>query len=165
MFDPDSARTQRPRQHFARNHEVNSGSSSEAGLKPSGPVEMISQAIAPDGGYQFHTAQCQANITMFDIESMPDLLKPCGIVYSKNCFDPQNRPDENYQLIQDILVSKSSDFFPKSDSLAFSHEGLFEANASVIPVENVTPVTPPFTIETLVTDQYYPTYTNLQKVK
>ena len=101
---------------------------------------------------------------MFDIESMPDLLKPCGIVYSKNCFDPLNRPDDNYQLIQDILVSKSSDIFSKSDILPYNHEGLFEANTSVIPVENVTPVTPPFSIEAVSNDQFYP-YTNLQKVR
>ena len=100
---------------------------------------------------------------MFDIESMPDLLKPCGIVYSKNCFEQQTRPDENYQLIQDILVSKSPDLFSKSDGLPFHHEGMFEANTSVIPVENVTPVTPPFSIEPVVPDQFYP-YTNLHKV-
>ena len=102
---------------------------------------------------------------MFDIESMPDLLKPCGIVYSKNHFDPPTRPDDNYQLIQDILVSKSSDsVFSKSDLLPYSHEGLFEANASVIPVENVTPVTPPFSIEPVASDQFYP-YANLHKVR
>ena len=37
---------------------------------------------------------------MFELDSMPDLLKPCGLVFPRH--------EEQYnQLIQDILVTKS----------------------------------------------------------
>ena len=101
---------------------------------------------------------------MFDIESMPDLLKPGGIVYSRNCFEQQSRPDENYQLIQDILVSKSPDLLCKSECLpSYHHEGMFEGSTStsMITVENMTPVTPPFSIEPVTADPY----TSLHKVQ
>ena len=39
-------------------------------------------------------------LTMFELDSMPDLLKPCGLGFPRH--------EEQYnQLIQDILVTKS----------------------------------------------------------
>ena len=95
---------------------------------------------------QYSLNSGEGNVTMmFDMESMPDLLKPCGIVYSKNFFDAPTRSDDNYQLVQDILVPKTPEF------LNYNHEGggsLFEAQPGGIPLEQMTPVTPPFSIET-----------------
>ena len=107
---------------------------------------------------------------MFDIDSMPDLLKPCGIVYSKNYYEPltTTRIDDSYQLIQDILIPKSQELYAKSEALSFSshQEGFLEAtaNASVISAENVTPITPPFSIDPVNSDQQFYSYTNLHKV-
>ena len=46
------------------------------------------------------TLQPGLPLTMFELDSMPDLLKPCGLVFPRH--------EEQYnQLIQDILVTKS----------------------------------------------------------
>ena len=46
---------------------------------------------------------------MFELESLPDLLKPCGLVYPR-------QEDQYAQLLQDILVTKS-DILPHSQEV------------------------------------------------
>ena len=61
-----------------------------ADLRPSGPSPVLVCWLS----WQ-HSA-----LAMFELDSMPDLLKPCGLVFP--------RQEEQYnQLIQDILVTKS----------------------------------------------------------
>ena len=53
----------------------------------------------------------------------------------------------------------------KSPLICTLHQvGLYESVGNVIQVENITPVTPPFTIETLLTsDQYLGNYSGLHQ--
>ena len=46
---------------------------------------------------------------MFELESLPDLLKLCGLVYPR-------QEDQYAQLLQDILVTKS-DILPHSQEV------------------------------------------------
>ena len=164
LFDPRSAETNYPTKLFPETERWTPDREWRLVSTTSGTVEPdqgINKAIA----LQFsQVSHIRNSCDMFDIESMPDLLKPGGIVYSRNCFEQQSRPDENYQLIQDILVSKSPDLLCKSECLpSYHHEGMFEGSTStsMIAVENMTPVTPPFSIEPVTADPY----TSLHKVQ
>ena len=68
---------------------------------------------------------------------MPDLLKPCGIVFP---MQQQMNNTESDQLIQEMLIdAKHCEIYEQSSS-------------NFITLDAVTPITPPFTIHTVVTD-------------
>ena len=73
---------------------------------------------------------------MFEMDCMPDLLKPCGIVFP---MQQQMNNTESDQLIQEMLIdAKHCEIYEQSSS-------------NFITLDAVTPITPPFTIHTVVT--------------
>ena len=51
---------------------------------------------------------------MFDMEGLPDLLKPCG----RGCYEPQERADDNFQLIQ---VNRELTDYPTRNTIVASY--------------------------------------------
>jgi len=88
------------------------------------------------------------------MDGLPDLLKPCRGGFETG----QDRGEESLQFIQEILVSRSPDLYQRHEVLNYPQEVLYEGDQCLlapspppllIPASSVTPVTPPFSLDSL----------------